>query len=372
MKIAYVIYDYVKPGGIEKYVRFLAEKYAGEHEVHVVTAHPQNGNSSIAFHAIDVPSCLPSFVKLVLFAKRAEEELRKERYDIIHSQGADCRTHNVITAHSCHKAWVEKAKSFGLWENLKKVLNPIHAIVLGNERHNYDQLKRGIAVSNEVKKEILMHYEVPGDRIEVIYPGVESRVQSPASANRYREEMRRKHGIADDEYVILFVSNEFRRKGLKFVIEALSLLNDPKVTLLVVGRGNPVPYVLRSQIMGLKSRIIFAGPTGNVDGYYVAADLFLLPTRHEAFGMVITEAMAASVPVIVTRYAGAAELITDPNCLLDDPMDARAIAEKVRFFVSNRKVAEETGAALRKIAERYTWDVMAEKTMRVYRTAAGQ
>ena len=139
MKIAFTVFDYEKPGGIEKYVRELSGRfYLQNHDIHIFTTNYSLDNKArIAFHKIQIPGYLPFFVRLYLFNKRVNAALKKNSFDIIHSQGSDNTFNNIVTAHSCHKAWVERAKKFSFWEYLKKMFFPLHSMILHNESKNY-------------------------------------------------------------------------------------------------------------------------------------------------------------------------------------------------------------------------------------------
>lgn len=79
--------------------------------------------------------------------------------------------------------------------------------------------------------------------------------------------------------------------------------------------------------------------------------------------------MASGLPVVVSALAGAAYLVRDERCLLDDPMDAGELAGKIEFFCRNRDIARATGTEMRKKAETLSWDRVAEETFSVYTEA---
>jgi UDP-glucose:(heptosyl)LPS alpha-1,3-glucosyltransferase len=259
---------------------------------------------------------------------------------------------------------------FGWWEYLKKTLHPMHRIFVRNEETNYRSYRSIIAVSGEVKREIGVFHNVPENDIEVIYPGVDLHQFTPQIGNAMGY-IRKPLGLKDDDFVILFVANEFRRKGLSNIIRALVSLKKGSVKLLVVGKGIRWLYKLQALRMGVGRQVVFVRPQEKVAAYYAASDLFILPTKHEAFGMVISEAMASGLPVIVSRLAGAAELIREEKCLLNDPFDVSEIASKLGYFADNRGAARQIGKTMRAAVEQYSWDATAKRTMAVYeRTAA--
>lgn len=367
LKISYVVFDYTKPGGIEKYVRNLARIYSDEgHEIHVFSAVlPKLPESSLRFHIIPIPKWLPTYFQLRIFARKTLQLLSKSSFDIIHSQGADCTMHNVLTAHSCHRAWVEESKRFSIWEFVKKTLNPFHYFLLRNERYNYAKgnYRAIIAVSKTVGKEIVHYYNVPKKDIRVIYLGTD--VPEFECKRMWRDEIRQQHLFAQNDIVILFVANEFRRKGLRILIKSLSLLRDKRFKLLVVGKGRRMFY----RVFAFMKRVsvVFIPQTNNVAAYYDSSDLFVFPTRHDAFGMVVAEAMAHGIPVLVSKNAGVAEIIPREDFLISDFTNADEIAERIRILAQRN--LQETGTELQAKVQHYTWELMAKRTMEVYRKA---
>lgn len=120
--------------------------------------------------------------------------------------------------------------------------------------------------------------------------------------------------------------------------------------------------------------MIFARKTTEVWKYYAASDVFLVPTKYEAFGLTVLEAMATGLPVLVSQEAGAAELIEDGRngLLLDDPRDVNEIAGWLDEVLSDHDLRRELGERARQTALQHRWEDVAEDTLAVYRYAIGQ
>jgi glycosyltransferase involved in cell wall biosynthesis len=126
-------------------------------------------------------------------------------------------------------------------------------------------------------------------------------------------------------------------------------------------------FQARASELGLNP-VVFVGFQKDVVPYFAAADAFVFPTRYEPFGMVITEAMAAALPVVTTASAGASEVITPgvDGLVLQDPDDADALALALDDLLADPARRAAMGAAAREAAKRVDWDYVAAETLKVY------
>jgi UDP-glucose:(heptosyl)LPS alpha-1,3-glucosyltransferase len=156
------------------------------------------------------------------------------------------------------------------------------------------------------------------------------------------------------------------RKGARRCILALARLATGR--LLLVSRSEEAPYRRLAEESGLGDRVIFAGATSQVEHAYAAADALLLPTPYDAFAMVVTEAMACGLPVVVSREAGACELIAHRvnGLVLNDATSVEELAGHMYFLESDPGSAAALGSAARSKVEALSWDEVAGRTIRVY------
>src|SRR5262249_12907725 len=149
--------------------------------------------------------------------------------------------------------------------------------------------------------------------------------------------------------------------------QALSQMRSGK--LLFISRSPDREYRALAAERGVRERVLFLGTTRQVEKVYAGGDAFVLPTQYDSFAMLVTEAMASALPVIVSREAGVAELI-EPGVnglLLDDFTDAAELAQKMEMLEKDRALAARLGEAGRRTVESYSWDRIAESTMALYR-----
>lgn len=373
MKIALVCSEAIRESGHGRYMLELARRLAPGHDVHVYSDlyQPVPG---VTHHRVRAPEGI-NLVRVFVFWLGASWALRRARYDVVHTIGGCCARRDVVTAQFCQRPWgAELAKE------------PWPATIAGKLRRAYHELywrladwleapafrtragKRLIAVSNGVKQELVRWYGADAQAVRVIYNGVEPAEFSAEALAPLREATRTELGFAPDEAVLLFVG-DFYRKGLATAISALGRLRSPKARLLVVGRGEIERFRELAAAAGVADRVTFVGFQRDVVPYFAAADAFVFPTRYEPFGMVVTEAMAAGLPTITTRAAGAAEVITpgESGWLLDRPDDAGELAERLDALLADPARVAAMGASARETARQVDWAYVARETERVYR-----
>jgi UDP-glucose:(heptosyl)LPS alpha-1,3-glucosyltransferase len=155
-------------------------------------------------------------------------------------------------------------------------------------------------------------------------------------AARRRAWLRGNYRIAQSERVAVFVGHDFRRKGLRYAIEAIAR-SRTGWKLMVVGLGKSREYVELADELGIGDatprekgggRVLFVGPTREMASVYAAADALLLPTFYEPSGLLVLEAFAHGLPVISTQFLGASELVREHRAgrIVDSPQDVAALA----------------------------------------------
>ncbi|HRZ86777.1 MAG TPA: glycosyltransferase family 4 protein [bacterium] len=308
MKIALVREKVHRYGGAEKNVVFLAEGLlkAG-HEVHIFAAAWDDPVAGAVYHRVLSKTFLP-FLKPLVFARRVAAALAKERPCLVFSFERIFSPDVYRAGDGCHIEWMRRlGGERGLIGKILIWLSPKHHVILYLERRLFadPKLRHVVTNSRMVKDEIIRNYGVPENRITVIYNGVE-KVPGPASPET-KAALRRELGFAPDDYLVLFVGSNFERKGLRYLIEAVKAV--PQAKVIVVGKGDERAYRKIAQRNGVAGRVFFFGARKDVDRFYAAADIFVLPTLYDPFSNVTLEAMSHGLPVITTPDNGAAEVV---------------------------------------------------------------
>jgi UDP-glucose:(heptosyl)LPS alpha-1,3-glucosyltransferase len=225
-----------------------------------------------------------------------------------------------------------------------------------------------IAVSKLVKSQIENFYPVNQEHIAVVPNGVNLAVFERLRKQTNRTELRSKVGCSRDDFLLLFVGNEFGRKGLRVVLQSLRALDDRRVRLLVVGNGDRARYSRLALDLGVVDNVHFVGSVPGPEDLYFAADAFVLPSIYEPFGIVVLEAMAAGVPVITSRLCGATEEMRHRQHVfhLADPTSIEELTEAIRVLMRDetlRKTLIDEGSE--KVRD-YSWDNVAHEMLSVY------
>ncbi len=232
----------------------------------------------------------------------------------------------------------------------------------------YNRSVAGVAAISEDVRRKLIAGGVRAERIRVIRSAVEPPAGLPGEAGR--EAARRRFG-ANGEPVIAVVAALERRKGQDILLHALAEISrrGRRFQCLLCGGGSERSALERlAAELGVAASVRFLGEQRQVADVLAAADLFVLPSRHEGLGVAILEAMAMGLPVVATAVGGIPEAVEhDRTGLLVPPEDGSALAAAIDDLLGHRDRACELGARGReRVLERFTMERMAGEYQRFY------
>jgi UDP-glucose:(heptosyl)LPS alpha-1,3-glucosyltransferase len=378
MKVALVRKEFTRSwGGAESYAVSLAtELVARGHEVHVfANTWDTPADTPITFHRIPMIDFYSPF-KNLSFAFNTKRALAGERFDIVNSLSQMYPQDIYRMGDGLHRHLFTVQFPHPLTKFFQH-LNPRHRAILFVENRIFKSTNYSHIVANSklCKQQAYTYYRVPADRIEVIYNGVDSERFNPALRETYRSDLRNQLSIGDHETVLLFVSRNFKRKGLIPLIKSISLMGNKAAALkvLVVGRGNPRPYQGLADRQGVAGRLLFVGEEKNIEKYYGASDFLVLPTLYDPFSNVCLEALACGLPVITTESNGAAEIITQGKngYTVEDADDAKTLAHRITLLLSH-DTREAMARNARSTAQHYTTGENTQKTIALYEKVLAQ
>lgn len=372
MRIGVASLEYSRTRGLERASAEIANRLAawGDDIHFYCTAREDIGSSGVRFHHVRTLNLVNS-TRIASFAFLGSRAVRNGGYDVTHSHGLAVGC-SVITAQSCHRAGMEARRhrsgsalsstNFGIADTVRFKI----------EGQNFGERKyrKVIAVAEGVKRELMRWYGVPADDIVVIPNGVDLNEFSPDHDGSVRGTVRKELGLDADDMAILFVGNEYDRKGLEYLIEALHALRMPSVKLIVAGDDERSPYIERARHLGVERQVIFLGHCSQIARYCKGADVFSMPTEYEAFALATLEAAASELPLVVTKVNGTEELVKHGENGLFIPRNGEAIAAALHLLLNDRERRKRMGRAARASVKEYSWDVIAKRTREVYKSIA--
>lgn len=229
----------------------------------------------------------------------------------------------------------------------------------------------GLVVSTEAEKDDLVSlYQASRSKVQVVPAGVDLELFYP----RDKFLAKQKLGIGENR-VILYVGRIEPLKGLDILLEAVSLLEDSADTrLMIVGGSLEDDAELErlkglSEELGIHEKVTFTGsvPQDMLPDFYSAADVFVLPSYYESFGLVALEAMACGTPVIVSRVGGLKTFIKQGETGYLIPWRCpEPFAQRLDMLLANPALKESMGKAAREQALNMSWSGVADRTLDLY------
>jgi len=253
---------------------------------------------------------------------------------------------------------------------------------VNGERRVLQVADRIIAPTLAEQSQLHFLYKADDSKIVIIPPGVDTSRFYPIPMEEARESI----GIPLDDRMLLFVGRIEPLKGLETLIRAIGLMSDQGVQcqvphyLAVVG-GDPAAsgenisdemarlQSLR-QDLGMNELILFLGKRAqdSLPYYYSAADVLIMPSHYESFGMVALEAMACGTPVVASQVGGLAFLIQDgiTGFVVPDG-DPRALSERLTRLLTEPDLRQRLGEQAAAYARQYAWEHVVDRLLDVYR-----
>ena len=333
-EVAVVFPQVHRSGGIERVCWDLLDYLGPRHDtVFVGTSAPEGLPEGVRLVPVG-GSAYPGSVGMWTQRARTRRVLASLSPRLTVSMGSVVPPGDVLWVPSVHRAWLEAARSIqmGRVEVPARVrfAMPRHRTLLAMESQYF---RRGhprhiLCTSHREVEDLARLYQVDPALTTVVPNPIDPERFNAGRRTRDRTAARLDLRIGDDELALVFIANELHRKGFGQTLEAMARNRDRRMTLHVVGKAGLGPYQSTIRRLGLDDRVHYHGPTADVSWHLAAADLMVLPTQYEPFGLVIVEALASGVPVITSRLAGASEAVRPgrTGLILEDPYDVGELA----------------------------------------------
>lgn len=250
------------------------------------------------------------------------------------------------------------------------------------ERFVMDVANRIIAATEAERLQLEMLYGIGHDQVTIIPPGVNTHHFYPIPQDEAKEAI----GIPVNDRMALFVGRIEPLKGVDTLIRAMAIVKKtcktfrcPHYLVIIGGDPDEDKETMSAEMqrlqnlcqdLGLDEIVLFLGKRGQdtLPYYYSAAEVVVMPSRYESFGMVALEAMACGTPVIASRVGGLAYLVKDGETGYFVPsQDADALAEKLRLLFIDHELRARLGAQAAAYARDFNWELITSQMLGVYR-----
>jgi len=333
------------------------------YDIHVLANKWQVGSSRITFHRIPVIT-FPKWLTTISFAWFVERELKKIKPDIVHTHDRIFSA-DVATVHSIpHRIWVKEIRR-------KRFPSLFDVATSWVEKRMFEKggCKKVLPVSSLAEEKLCALYPGLREKIEVMPPGIDL-ARFGHSRLDWRYESRREFGIGRDDLVVIFVGMNFELKGLEPLMRAVALaqnqLASKRISLLVVGKGDAKRFQGMAQDLGIGANVYFAGIRRDMERVYPAGDIFCLLSQFDTFGMVVSEALAAGLPVIVSDQVGAKDLVVQgKNGFVVRWDDHMAVCDLLLRMGKEQAVTEMAKNARQSVVD-CDWEVVVKKVIGIY------
>ena len=372
-----------KRHGTERCLAEQLERLARDYEIHLFSSRVKDTDlSGIEWHRVpEIPG--PHLTKY-LFWFAANHVCRwnagrrgGRSFDLVYSPGINCLDADVVLVHVVFAELLRKIE-----ETLRLSRNPAsvwprilhrrlyYRLIIALERRTYAPGKtRLAAVSRKTWGDIENHYG-PRRPATIAYSGIDPRRFDPEIRKRTRAKARETLGIPPGRFALLLVGNDFKNKGLACLLQAVRKIGDRRLLVLVCGQDDPAPYEsFRAGPDAVET--IFLPIRGDVEFYYAAADAYIGPSLEDAFSLPPLEAMGSGLPVIVSRTAGASEIVTHGRdaLILENPNDADELARLIGQVCDDESLRRGLSEQAAVTARQFTWDASAERVKQLFELA---
>ncbi len=367
-RIAIIAYAYGTIGGSERFVQEVTERLAatGKYEIHVFTAQWSSKCTSITFHKVPVLT-FSVFLRVWGFKHLVGRMIAKGKFDVVHSHWGTPHA-NVYSLHGApHAFWVRTI----LQRRNPKLASRV-MFAMDRDMMALGGNKIFMPVSSHLQSIYVSEYgKLPGTW-NVVHPGIDRSAFEGLDRKKARSEIRKKYSISDNALVILFVGMNFKTKGLETVIRAAGQVrrmrpNSP-VHVLVVGRGNKNKYRKIAFASGCADAVTFTGAQfESIERFYASADVFALPAQFETFCMVVLEAMATGLPVIISENMGVKDIVQHcTNGFVLPNGDQISSLTECLIQLLDPKLRQTIGEAAYATSKNHSWDRVAKAVEDIY------
>lgn len=295
------------------------------------------------------------------YAEHAKAIAENEEFDVIHAHDWMAYRAGIAAKKASKKPLVVHVHA----TEFDRTGGHCNQYVYDIEREGMHAADSVIAVSNFTKEKVIAHYGVNPDKVNVVHNGVELTTK----------EFYNKISALKDYYkIVLFLGRVTIQKGPDWFLYAAKRVLDERndIKFVFAGSGDMEPHIIeKAAELNIADSIIFAGfiPDKDIDRVYQLADLYVMPSISEPFGITPLEALRNRTPVIISKQSGVSEVIN--NCIKVDFWDVELMAKNILEILSNEKLYTELRERGHEEVQNLSWDRPAKQCIEIYRNILG-
>lgn len=305
------------------------------------------------------------YEEVARYAAVAKKIASSLNFDLVHAHDWLTFSAGVAAQNVSHKPFVAQVHATEV--DRTGNIHQVNPRVYDLEKSGTEAANRVISVSNFTKQNLIHHYGIAGSKIDVIHNGVD--------ADRYHLDTPLDDGLVSLKKlgykIVLFLGRITLQKGVDYLVEAANraLKVDDKIVFVIVGSGDMEGKIM-SQVAscGISDKFIFPGFLREEErsAVYKTADLFIMPSVSEPFGLTALESLLHNTPVIISKQSGVSEVIH--HALKVDFWDIDEMADQILSALNYRSLNRTMAINGKREALMCSWDKAAEKCIKVYQS----
>ncbi len=360
-----------KSHGTERMVVEWISQLTDEFEIHVYSQRVEDLDlSRITWHRIPRLTGPHLFNFLWWFAanhalRAWDRRFHGLRHDLVFTPGPNCLDADAVSVHIVFAEFLRRIRP-----ELNFTRNPVrlwprllhrriyYRLAIFLERRVYTNPQIQLILTSTRTSGELERFYGRKDSFPIVSAGMDHEAFHPSHRAAFREEARRNLGLANGQFVLLLIGNDWRKKGLRALLDSLIQIRDLPTRLLVVTRESDPALQAMVRERALGGLVHFLPPRKDVEFYYAAADLYVGPSLEDTFALPALEAMACGLPVIISARAGASDVVTRSvdALILDDPTDSVKLAAMIRDLYDDEPFRRRLGEKAAVTASQFTWE----------------
>jgi glycosyltransferase involved in cell wall biosynthesis len=367
--------------GTERIIVEWIGQLADRFDIHIYSQHIEDVDlATVSWHRIPkLPG--PHLFNFVWWFVANQLWRKWDRYargldcELVLSPGVNCFDADVISVHIVFAEFFQRVRgelrfsknSPRLWPRLMH-RRLYYALIIFLERRIYSNGRNVLVLIAQKTARDIERIYARRENCRVLYLGLNHELYNPTLRAALRENARREIGLSPSRFAVLMVGNDFHKKGIRALLDAIAQLGSDSVDLLLVGREDPAPFQAMAAERGIEDRVHFLPARKDVEFYYAAADAYAGPSLEDTYALPPVEAMACGVPTIVSSENGTCEIIVhgENGLILDDPRDAAGLAAMIRRLRDDLAFRENLGKKAAETARQLTWASNAQELAAIF------